>query len=124
LRKSHANNWPLTIRCRYQPWKFAGLKASNSGAVTNTHVISHSNRNVGNILLHKATKRRQTEGSSTPRMQLCIEPLLSKFPLSRYLYPAAGGVFFGCIRPARYNEGFISNALGSSAWLNKTLPRA
>jgi len=37
---------------------------------------------------------------------VCIEPLLSKFPLSRIFDPAAGGVFFGWVPAGRYNRGF------------------
>jgi len=50
--------------------------------------------NADYILLHKATKARQTSGRCAPKLQLCIEPLLSKLPLSRIFDPAACGVFF------------------------------
>lgn len=75
---------------------------------TNSNCIFHGNSTKGrkrnnsfcNILLQKATKGRQTERGGDPRIQLCIEPLLSKLPLSRNLHPAAGGVFFAPLRRA------------------------
>ena len=53
-----------------------------------------------NILLHKATKDRQTASGEVPIVQSCTEPLLSKYPLSRISTPPPGGVFFG-FHPAK-----------------------
>ena len=57
-----------------------------------------------NILLHKATKARQTRGGGGHTLRLCIEPLLSKFPLSRTSHPAVRRGFFWPLAAFRFTH--------------------
>ena len=70
--------------------------------------------------LRKDDRRRASAGLECNR---ALNPSSRKPPFEKFI-PRRWRGFFCSASPGRYNRGFISIALGSSAWLNNILPRA